>query len=230
MPDESLWNQERTERYLRLYKDPRLTQGSQSLLCRHAALFIKGSSVLDFGCGMGHIVPFIKEPERYVGLDYSKEMLTYLENYFPEIRTIQADATQPVINLVKTLESQHLPPRYDTTISTSLIIHIPTMVMIKNLLQNMWELSEKVMIFGVETANNKKVVREDKLTLRNISIENIQVLLKELGIPSEAIRHTHQKVTYQQFHSIFPLEAEPLRMEPPRLFTRTTLFIIEKEI
>ena len=233
MSDDSLWDEQRTERYLRLYKDPRLTQGSQSLLCKHAASFIQGDTVLDFGCGMGHIIPYIKNPESYVGLDYSKQMLTYLENFFPEIRTIHADATEPVIKLVKTLESQQLYPimaRFDTTISTSLIIHLPTVKMIKSLLQNMWELSEKTMIFGVETASNKKIVREDKLTLRNISVENIEAILKEIGIPTKAIHHTHQKITYQQFHSIFPLEGEPLRMEPPSLFTRTTLFIIEKEV
>jgi len=228
MSDDSLWDEERANRYLRLYKDPRAKEGSQSTLCKNAAGLIKGHSVLDFGCGMGHIMPYLEFPDEYVGLDYSKTMLDYLENFFPGSVTIHADAAQPTIKLIKTLESQHLPIRYHTTISTSLVIHLPTIKMVENLLRNMWELSEKRMVFGVETVGDKKSTRSDGLTLRNISIENVEKILKDLGIPESSIKYTHQKITYHQYYSVLPLELTPFRMDPPQLYTRTTFFIIDK--
>lgn len=213
---------------MKLYKDPRTKEGSQSTLCKNAASLIVGHSVLDFGCGMGHIIPYLKSPDVYAGLDYSKTMLDYLENFFPGTATIHADAAQSTIKLIKTLESQHFPIRYHTTISTSLVIHLPTLKLIENLFRNMWELSEKRMIFGVETVGNKINTRSDGLTLRNISIENVEKILKDIGIPETSIKHTHQKSTYQQFYSVLPLEDISFRMDPPRLYTRTTFFIIDK--
>ena len=80
---DSLWDEQRAERYLKLYYDPREKKGTQSLLCKTAAELIQGTSVLDFGCGMVHIVPYIENPNEYMGLDYSPTMLEYLYNFFP---------------------------------------------------------------------------------------------------------------------------------------------------
>jgi len=224
-PD-SLWDEKRAERYVRLYGDPREKVGTQSQLCKTAAKLVRGTSILDFGCGMGHIIPYIDQ-DGYVGLDYSKTMLEYLGNFFPNVTTIYGDATAPTEKVIETLESQHLPTSYDTTVSLSLAIHLPTVNMVRDLLQNMWALCTQAMILGVETVGNKIITRPDGLTLRNISVGGVYKLLEGI-VPSHKIQYVHQKILYQPIISVFPFEDPPLIMQPPQILSRTTLFIAQK--
>ena len=234
---DSLWTEERAQRYIKLYGDPRKKIGTQSLLCRDASRMIAGESVLDFGCGMGHLVPYIQKPDQYVGLDYSEMMLTCLENFFPDIRTIHGDATLPYDSFKGTLEAAGVPTEYDTCISLSLIIHLPRIQDIEALLHNMWNTCTKTMLFGVETVGDVKQVRSDGLTLRNVSVTTILGMLDKLGIggADEAeellygkVTHVHQKITLRQYITMYPL-ASQLSVNPKQeMYTRTTLFRVEK--
>lgn len=233
---DSLWTEERAQRYIKLYGDPRKKIGTQSLLCRDASRAIAGS-VLDLGCGMGHLIPYIPNLDQYVGLDYSEMMLTCLENFFPEARTVHGDATLPYDSFKGTLEAAGVPTEYDTCIALSLIIHLPRTKDIEALLQNMWNTCNKMMIFGVETVGDVKEVRPDGLTLRNVSVRTIQDILDKLGIggadePEELlygkVTHVHQKITLRQYITMYPL-ASQLSVGPKQeLYTRTTLFRVEK--
>ena len=217
---DSLWDEKRVDRYLRLYGDPRDKKGSQSILCRDAAQLIEGDSVLDVGCGMGHMIPHI-EGYRYAGLDYSEEMLKALHKRFPLIQTEQWDATKefPV-----TLGA------YDTVISVSLLIHMPSMKDVIAVLQNMWSkyVCNKAIVFGVETINDSATVRPDGLTIRNISIETMRTILKEaLGVKDKQISWVNQKYTFQQQIVVTPSKDNPIGMGQ-KLIQRTTLFKVVK--
>ena len=236
---DSLWTEERAQRYIKLYGDPRKKIGTQSLLCRDASRMITGESVLDFGCGMGHLIPYTQSLDQYVGLDYSEMMLTCLENFFPEARTIHGDATLPYDSFKGTLEAAGVPTEYDTCISLSLIIHLPRIQDIEALLHNMWNTCTKTMIFGVETVGDVKKTRPDGLTLRNVSVKTIRGMLDKMGIggedePEELLHGlsswVHQKITLRQYITMYPL-ASQLSVDPKQeLYTRTTLFRVEKPI
>jgi SAM-dependent methyltransferase len=225
---DSLWDESRAEHYLKAYSDPRKKIGTQSLLCKNVADTIPTGSIMDFGCGMGHIIPHLKEGVPYIGFDYSPVMLKYLEDFFPGVTTVQGDATLPYDEFKEYLQEVDVPVHSDYSVSTSLIIHIPTVPGVKALLKNMWETCTKGMIFGVETASNKKVTTVDGLTLRNISVNNVIGLLKELDIPMEDIAYEHQKATYRQFYTFYPMEDAAVVTDTPKLHTRTTIFSVRK--
>lgn len=224
----SLWDETRAENYLSKYFSPTEKRGTQSLLCKDISKYVPVGSVMDFGCGMGHLIPYLTSHE-YIGFDYSPTMLKYLEDFFPGITTVQGDATLPYDEFKTYLEECGVPTQSETSVSVSLFIHLPTVDDVRNLLKNMWETCIKNMVFGVETAGNKKIVTTDGLTLRNISIQNVLGMLEELDIPLKNVNTAHQKISYRQYFSIFPTSPQPLQMDSPKLHTRTTIFKVRKD-
>jgi len=232
---DSLWDEDRAKRYLELYHDPREKKGTQSLLCRDISNYIpKGvEDVLDIGCGMGHLVPYVipeGSPVKtdYYGFDYSPTMLKYLKEFFPYVQTMQGDATLPLKEFNNELMYSFGKNYFDIVTSVSLFIHIPTLEQVERLLKNMYSTCTKAMVFCVETAGSKKTVREDGLTLRNIPIDWVNDQLRKLGAKPQHITYSHQKLTYQQFYSVIPTLPQPLQVDPPKLFTRTTIFRVKK--
>lgn len=232
---DSLWDENRAKRYLDLYNDPRKQTGSQSILCRDLSNFIPKESkdVLDFGCGMGHLLPYIV-PEggfvetEYYGLDYSPTMLKYFKKFFPGFTAAQMDAALPYDKFREELLYNLGKDHFEITASVSLFIHLPTIEQVKNLLENMYHTCTKATVFCVETAGDKKMTRKDGLTLRNIPIQWIYEQLKNLGVKPGEVTHAHQKISYQGYYAIFPLQAQPFYAEPPQMYTRTTIFKIRK--
>ena len=149
---DSLWDEDRAQRYLKLYHDPRELTGPQSLLCRDISRYMPQNvkDVLDFGCGMGHLIPYII-PEGslidYYGLDYSPTMLKYLREFFPYVTTMQGDATLPLKEFNNELMYNLERNCFEVTVSVSLLIHIPTIEQVENLLKNMYSTCTKAMVF-----------------------------------------------------------------------------------
>ena len=229
---DSLWDNNRVERYVKMYGDPREKKGSQSNLCKDAANLITGKSILDVGCGIGHLIPHIY-PEggvsetKYYGFDYSPGMLAKLREFFPDIYTIQGDATLPYKKFEEEL-SYHITEPIDTVVSTSLIIHLPILQDVRNLLLNMLYTAKKEIIFSVETMGDGAITRASGLTIRNISVPSMLNYLAELDINRDQVSWMHQQMTYRQQTTVNPLLSNPLAMTPPQLFQRTTLFKVSK--
>ena len=224
---DSLWDQKRVDRYVKLYGDPREMAGSQANLCRDVATLITGTSILDVGCGIGHLIPFI-EGRNYTGFDYSFAMLEKLTDFFPSIHVIQGDATAPYKEFQNEMSYNILEP-VETAVSVSLIIHLPDLEGVKQLLVNMWNTATKEIIFGVETMGDNTVTRASGLTIRNIAVPHVIDLLGELDIPKRQVAWQHQQMTYKNQTIVHPLKANPMAMTPPQLFQRTTLFHVFKE-
>ena len=229
---DSLWDTNRVNRYIELYGDPREKKGSQSNLCKDVAAMISGGSILDVGCGMGHLLAFL-EGRIYFGWDYSPTMLEKLTEFFPEAPVIQGDATLPYDEFKSELEHYVLRP-ISTVVSVSLFIHLPTIDDVKATLRNMWNTATKEIVFGVETMGDTELTRASGLKIRNISVDHILNILQgegrdELGVPRENITWFHQQMTYKQQTIIHPNKSSPMAMTPPQLFQRTTLFHVRKE-
>ncbi len=229
---DSLWDTKRVERYVELYGDPREKKGSQSNLCKDVAAMIGSNNILDVGCGMGHLIPFI-EGRTYFGWDYSPKMLEKLLEFFPETPVIQGDATLPYDEFKSELEHYVLRP-IETVVSVSLFIHLPTIDDVKATLRNMWNTATREIVFGVETMGDSVLTRGSGLNIRNISVDHILSILQgegrdELGIPRDRISFLHQQMTYKQQTVIHPNKSSPMAMTPPQLFQRTTLFHVRKD-
>lgn len=229
---DSLWDAARVERYIKLYGDPREKKGTQSLLCEDVASMITGKSILDVGCGMGHLIPHLS-PEgtahaNYVGLDYSANMLEALGNFFPGIMRIEGDATLPYPQFRSHLE-YHVNEPIETVVSVSMFIHLPIIQDVEAALLNMWNTATKEIVFVVETMGDVEHTRASGLMIRNISVNSVLAILTEkMGIPEEQISYAHQQMTYKQQTVVHPSRSNPMAMSPPQLFQRTTVFHVRK--
>ena len=225
---DSLWDQARVDRYVKLYGDPREMAGSQANLCKDVASLITGTSILDVGCGIGHLIPFI-EGRKYTGFDYSFKMLEKLNEFFPSIHVIQGDATMPYKEFQNEMSYNTMGP-IESVAAVSLIIHLPDFKGVEQLLSNMWNTATKEIIFGVETMGDNVMKRESGLTIRNISVNRVlEVLVDKMKIPRKRVTWMHQQLTYKQQTSISPMRSNPMAMTPPNLFQRTTLFHVAKD-
>ncbi|MBA7612104.1 hypothetical protein ES703_19338 [subsurface metagenome] len=211
----SLWDDARVERYIRLYSDPREKKGSQSILCKDAAEMIEGEQVLDVGCGMGHLCPFVK-PTRYFGVDSSPTMLAKAREFFPDRE----------FNLLEATEME-LPSTFDTTIAISLLIHL-TAEQGHAVLKRMWKHTRKAMVFGMETMKSSEIRRPDGLLIRTQSLPELIKELEGMGISRDQVSLWHHKWTYSIQYTVTPsLSDSPLSMTGG-LIQRTTLFKVIK--
>ena len=150
----SLWDDERVERYIRLYQDPRKKIGPQSDLNSDIASMLVGGSVADFGCGIGHLAAYI-EDRKYLGIDSSEKMLEKAREFFPDKKFVQADVTNT--DLLRAL------PTFNNTVAVSLALHLNREEAMA-LYRTMWEHTSPggTMIFCMETNHNFEGVRTKK--------------------------------------------------------------------
>lgn len=226
----SLWDDKRVERYIRLYGDPREKKGSQSQLCKDASEHIKGDRILDVGCGIGHLVPFVGN-RRYLGLDLSNAMLSKARKFFPTRDFIVADATNFDLEIaaqlteVSSLDAWH---ENDTVISISLLLHL-TKEQAKSALECMWShvAPGGILIFGMETLGDSKQQRSSGLIIRNQSIQGILEMLIETLSEDLVIKYHHQKLTFQTISEFVYSRTMPSRITSYQQIARTTIFTVE---
>lgn len=218
-----LWDDKRVERYFQLYGDPREKKGSQSNLCGDASTLLEGESVVDFGHGMGHIIPYLGDKD-YLGLDSSEEMSKTASTLFPSKEFHLVDVTKPDLRVNIGLDAfKGNGFMFDSAVCISLFIHLSRDEM-KAALKNMGSLS-KCLVFSMETNGDNEKFRPDGLRIRNESIENVLNDLKEV-FGEHIVEYQNQSYTYQMIQTILPMKDLPLKTSQ-ELIARTTLFRVK---
>jgi len=216
----SLWDNERVERYIRLYGDPREKKGSQSALCSDIASLMIGGSVADFACGMGHLAAYIGEDRSYLGLDLSEEMLERARGFFPDKIFIRVDITKNFPPAIEKL--------YDNTVAVSISLHLERTEAYA-LYRSMWKHTSPGgrMIFSMETNGGTAMKRPDGLLIRNQPVESVVEDLKE--VTGEKVNWTHQKKTIQILQEIYHL-SDKVKIIGLSQVARTTIFWVHKAV
>ncbi len=180
-------------------------------------MLISGQTVLDVGCGIGHLVPYIRSDAEYVGVDNSEEMLKAHESFF-QSELLLMDATK-LDNL----------GQFETTVSVSLMLHLEHDVAIQ-VLQQMWEHTEYEMVFSMETCGNQVKRRESGIILRNQRTKDVHSdLVEHLEVRPEQISWGHQTFTYETLLQVTPSKLQPMSSVGPNMIGRTTLFSVTKQ-
>jgi len=118
---------------------------------RLASKLISGKSVLDVGCGAGHLLPWIKDKINfYVGVDSSEEMLRKAREFFPEVKFVKGD--------VYDLNRFAL---FDSVVAVSLLIHLPD---VEKAIREMWKHTRKELVFSVQLHD---VSRQKRIPYKN---------------------------------------------------------------
>jgi 2-polyprenyl-3-methyl-5-hydroxy-6-metoxy-1,4-benzoquinol methylase len=77
--------------------------------------YVRGE-VLDIGCGMGTIIPFLDAGQRYVGIEISPEFVAYLSQRFPQWRFYNCNVDEEPLELGD--------QRFDTVLLVAVVEHL----------------------------------------------------------------------------------------------------------
>ena len=158
-----IWDVEGHSDYLnRSWGDPKNRRGRHWEHMLSAGKLIRGKTVLDVACGMGHMFHLLMDMENidYLGCDSSVEMLKKARGFFPDDkeRFVEGD----VFDLSNFGE-------VDSVIAVSLLMHLPD---IEVPIRQMWSRAKKELIFSIRLDNKgflskrgysgKTVLPEDK--------------------------------------------------------------------
>ena len=97
---------------------------------------IEGHSILDVGCGMGHLYALAKLDHSYIGLDSSESMIERAKWYFPKSRD------KFMVGSAYDLEDCSIS---DTVVASGLILHLPDP---EPVLQQLWSKTKICMVFS----------------------------------------------------------------------------------
>lgn len=110
------WTNEHAEKMLKKWGDPRLPSYKwwrwKRLLLEKVESLVQGESILDVGCGIGHLYSLLKD-KKYYGVDF-KPMVDICRELFPE-----GDFKVGQIDNLKDFG------RRDTVVCVSTLIHLP---------------------------------------------------------------------------------------------------------
>lgn len=170
----TMWSEKgRARHYVYTYGPPNNPKPRYSLRMRHAANLIIGNSVLDVGCGIGHLYPHVKNKVKvYKGLDGSLEMLRLAKKHNPNIDIHVGDAYD--------LSKEGV---YDTVIALSLLIHVP-LKDVSKVVMELWKHCKKALVFSIaiKDVEGSKMVEEPYLTIiTHLRIETLTKILRELN-------------------------------------------------
>lgn len=146
MRENEIWDVEGHADYLERCWGPGDKAGGRHWeLLKSIAELVRGKTVLDTGCGMGHFYPILlkETPEvDYHGIDNSEKMLKKAHEFFPEetFRFTNGD----IYDLSEF-------PIYDSVVSISVLMHLPE---IEEPIKQMWSRTEKELI--IETRVDEK--------------------------------------------------------------------------
>lgn len=171
-----VWNEERTKRYIETYGPPDNPKREYKKRMLFISQYVTGNTVLDVGCGAGHLYPHIApNVKTYKGIDISADMLNYARKFFP-----RGDFE---VGNVYDLTHEH---EYDTIVSASLIIHIP-LSDVETVIKQMWHRTLKELVFTTTLTYDHSYLEGGELathlspqTLNNIlrMLDNIEGIRK----------------------------------------------------
>lgn len=140
-----IWDDKRVNAMAEVWRNPNELLGDDTILKydRHWRLIneiyklIEGNSVLDVGCGMGHLFALVKNKFDYIGVDGSESMIRVAKHYFLD------NANQFQFGDVYNLTNF---PNVDTVVASGLLLHLAyPEIAIKQL----WNKVNKCLIFSV---------------------------------------------------------------------------------
>lgn len=173
-------------------------------LIEKATSLVEGGSVLDVGCGLGHLFSLLRDTD-YLGIDTSEPMIRRAREYFP------ADRCKFQIGDAYDLSSL---PEFDTVVAIGLIIHLPNP---EKLLRQLWSRARICMIFsawvGWRQTVNKKIEGKRTVFERRYTMKQYNEMFSKLDGVREAEKHTH---TYSRGNYFFKLWRDKSRMEHGR--------------
>lgn len=106
---------------------------------------LMGDSVLDVGCGTGHLYHLVKDKMTYIGIDNTPSQIEIAKEFFPDGNFIVAD-----------LYDMPELPMCDSVVSLSVLLHLPDLP-----LTNLWKFTKKCLIFNMFIGPEEKVVKVD---------------------------------------------------------------------
>lgn len=134
-----LWDTEaRAQLYITTYGPPNDAKPRYKQRMKLASELVIGDSVLDVGCGVGHLYPHVKTKVRvYKGVDNSFNMVKLARTHNPRGIFDVADA----YDLSKEGE-------YDTVIALSLLIHTEFKD-VEKVIHQLWSHAKKALVFTI---------------------------------------------------------------------------------
>jgi SAM-dependent methyltransferase len=139
-----IWTENEAAKLARLWRKPGHRGGRHWLLIKRSADQIDDGSVLDVGCGHGHLYALIKDRVTdYLGIDTSEPQLNIAREFF----TGEKDKFQ--YGSIYELEDY---PMFDTVACVSVVVHLPDPH--DELIQALWSKARKSLV--IETWKGKK--------------------------------------------------------------------------
>lgn len=145
-----IWDKKRVEGMTRIWRNPNELGSSDLEKDRHWRLihslfkFVEGESILDVGCGMGHLYSLAKDKYDYLGIDGSHEMIKTARLFYPD------DQDKFQVGNAYDLSGYGI---YDTVTATGLLLHLhyPALA-----LRQLWERASRCVVFSVWIGKHTK--------------------------------------------------------------------------
>lgn len=149
MRDWEIWDTEIAERLAGFWRHPStFNKGKYDthlLLVKKTSELIEGKSVLDIGCGLGHLYYFAHRRYDYLGIDTSEAMLLQAKKWFPEGSFVYGDS----------LDLSELQ-MFDSVVSNMVIRHLPES---EKPIREAWSKARKCMIIVTMIGDVYKEIR-----------------------------------------------------------------------
>jgi len=166
------WDEKRSENYIVTYGPPSKAKPRYKNRMMFASDWVLGNSVLDVGCGVGHLYGCLNNQiTSYKGIDSSMDMIRIAKKHFSSTNFEIGDAYD--------LSKEAL---FDTVISMSLLIHI-NQKDLQQIIEQMWRHTKKALVFSIPIDKDfSKVVKltSGKTLITHLSDDTLDHLLSNL--------------------------------------------------
>lgn len=131
-----VWDAERVENFIKRFGTPKNPTARHKARMKLAASLVEGKSLLDVGCGLGHLYPLVKNKvENYLGVDNSIAMVDMARKLQPNAKFQLGD----IYDLSRF-------GQYDSVCCLSLLLHLPNS---DKPIEGMWKHAVKCLILSV---------------------------------------------------------------------------------